>query len=90
MEDKIIDFMKSKEYVPMKAKELAYVLGITKKEYNQFVLKLKKLEEEYKITKNKKNKYKLNNIETIIKDYPDDDYTIPEQLTGNYNLPKEN
>lgn len=33
---------------------------------------------------------KLNNIETIIKDYPDDDYTIPEQLTGNYNLPKEN
>ena len=39
MEDKIIDFMKSKEYVPMKAKELAYVLGITKKEYNQFVLK---------------------------------------------------
>ena len=64
MEDKIIDFMKSKDYVPMKAKELAYVLGITKKEYNQFVLKLKKLEEEYKITKNKKNKYKLNNIET--------------------------
>lgn len=33
---------------------------------------------------------KLNNIETIIKDYPDDDYTIPEQLTGNYNLIEKN
>lgn len=33
---------------------------------------------------------KVNTLEFIIKDSPNDDYTIPEQLTGNYNLLKEN
>ena len=31
-----IPFMKTKEYIPMKAKELAFILGINKKEYSKF------------------------------------------------------
>ena len=56
----IIDFMNSESYVPMKAKELAYVLGVKKEEYNSFVAILNELEEEYKILKTKKNKYMIN------------------------------
>lgn len=58
-EQKIIDFMKSDGYIPMKAKEIAYVLGVTKEEYTEFVNCLKNLEDEYKILKNRKNKYRL-------------------------------
>ena len=43
MEEKILEFMKSKEYVPMKAKEMAYVLGVTKKEHQEFKIALEKL-----------------------------------------------
>ena len=56
----IIDFMNSESYVPMKVKELAYVLGVKKEEYNSFVAILNELEEEYKILKTKKSKYMIN------------------------------
>ena len=59
-EQKIIDFMKSDGYIPMKAKEIAYVLGVTKEEYNEFVNCLTNLEDEYKILKNRKSKYRLS------------------------------
>ncbi|MBQ2937760.1 MAG: ribonuclease R [Clostridia bacterium] len=58
-EDIILEFMKDEEYTPMKAKEIAMILGVPKKEYNKFVEVLKKLEEDYKIVKNKKNRYRL-------------------------------
>ena len=65
MEEIIIKFMKSKEYVPMKAKELAYILGVPKDKYQEFTLELKKLEEEFKIVKNRKNRYKIYEEETF-------------------------
>ncbi len=58
-ENIILEFMNSKEYIPMKAKEMASILMVPKNEYNSFALILKKLEDEYKIVKNRKNRYKL-------------------------------
>ena len=57
--DIILEFMKEENYTPMKAKEIAIILGVPKKEYNQFTQILKELEESYKIVKNKKNRYRL-------------------------------
>ena len=57
--DIILEFMKDEEYTPMKAKEIAMILGVPKKEYNKFMQTLKELEENYKIVKNKKNRYRL-------------------------------
>lgn len=62
MEDKeklILDFMSEESYVPMKAKEIASILCVPKTEYSSFSEVLKKLEEEYKIQKNRKSKYSL-------------------------------
>ena len=58
-EEIILGFMKDENYTPMKAKEIAILLGVPKKEYNQFTQTLKKLEEDYKIVKNKKNRYRV-------------------------------
>ena len=57
--DIILEFMKDENYTPMKAKEIAMILGVPKKEYNKFSETLKELEENYKIVKNKKNRYRL-------------------------------
>ena len=57
-QDTILNFMKDNEYTPMKAKEMAILLGVPKHEYNQFLDILKELEENYKIVKNRKSKYK--------------------------------
>ncbi len=62
MEEKIIEFMKSNEYIPMKAKEMAYVLNVPKDRYQEFNLTLKKLEEDLKIVKSSKNKYRINEV----------------------------
>lgn len=62
MEDKeklILDFMSEESYVPMKSKEIASILCVPKTEYSSFSEVLKKLEEEYKIQKNRKSKYSL-------------------------------
>ena len=62
MEDKeklILDFMSEESYVPMKAKEIASILCVPKTEYSSFNEVLKKLEEYYKIQKNRKSKYSL-------------------------------
>ena len=52
-EKNILDFMKSKEYIPMKAKELASIFDIHKNEIDELKNILKKLENEGKIKKNK-------------------------------------
>ena len=62
MEEKeklILDFMSNNQYVPMKAKEMASILCVPKTEYKVFSDVLKKLEEDYKIQKNRKSKYSL-------------------------------
>ena len=55
----ILEFMKDDDYVPMKAKEIALILGVPKKEYSDFLEILHQLEMEFKIGKNKKNRYKV-------------------------------
>ena len=58
-EEIILEFMKDKDYVPMKAKEIAMILGVPKKEYNSFLKALDNLEIEFKIGKNRKNRYRV-------------------------------
>lgn len=55
--EKILEFFKDKDYIPMKKKEIIMVLSVPKEEKEEFENILKELEKEYKITKNKKNKY---------------------------------
>lgn len=57
--DIILEFIKDENYTPMKAKEIALFLGVPKKENREFMKILKELEEDYKIVKNKKNRYRL-------------------------------
>ena len=56
---KIMDLIKDEDYVPMKAKEIAMLMRVPKKEYNKFLEILGELELELKIQKNRKNRYKL-------------------------------
>ena len=50
MEEKqILEFMKQKEYVPMKAKELAIIFDVHKDNIEEFKKILNKLEKEEKI-----------------------------------------
>ena len=58
-EKKILEFISSEQYVPMKAKEMAFILGVTKQNYSEFHNILNKLEAEYKIQCSKKGKYML-------------------------------
>lgn len=51
--------MNNEQYVPMKAKEIAFILGVPKTKYNEFHDVLKQLENEYKIECTKKGKYLL-------------------------------
>ena len=73
-EETILNFMKDKDYVPMKAKEMALVLNISKDRYNELVVVLNKLESECKIIKNRKNRYRLNDDDVLelggVIDYP--------------------
>lgn len=55
----ILEFMKEKEYIPMKAKEMASILMVPKTEQEEFRHILEKLEEELKIQKNRKNQYRI-------------------------------
>lgn len=58
-EQKILEFMKDKDYVPMKAKEIAMLMRVPKKELGDFLEVLGNLELNFKIQKNRKNKYRL-------------------------------
>lgn len=59
-EELILNFMKDEDYIPMKAKEIAIVLNISKERYSELVEILDKLEEDCKIVKNRKNRYRIN------------------------------
>ena len=50
--EKILEFIKDKEYVPMKLKEMAQVLMVPKEEQEELQVILDELEKEYKIRKN--------------------------------------
>ena len=52
-ENIILEFMKDENYTPMKAKEMAILQEKKKRENDEFRQTLKKLEENYKIVKNK-------------------------------------
>ena len=65
-ENLILEFMQKKEYVPMKAKELAIIFSVKKNDYEEFKSILTNLEREGKITRNRRNKYILNKIETFV------------------------
>ena len=69
MKEKILEFMKDKSYIPMKAKEMAFVLGVPKDKYQEFNLELQNLEESQQILINKKGKYRINEIQTYIGKY---------------------
>ena len=72
MEEKqILEFMKQKEYVPMKAKELAIIFDVHKDNIEEFKKILNKLEKEEKIAKNRRNKYSINEIKTLVVTYMD-------------------
>ena len=58
-EEIILQFMKDPEYTPMKAKEIAMILGVPKKEYHLFQEAISNLEMELKIGKNRKNRYRV-------------------------------
>ena len=63
MEDReniILKFMQDKDYIPMKAKEIAMILKVPKQEYNKFLEIIQKLERELKIQKNRKNRYRIS------------------------------
>lgn len=63
MEEKeavILQLLQEKEYVPMKAKELALLLQVPKSEYEEFRQILNQLEQQGKIQKNRKEKYTIN------------------------------
>ncbi len=53
----ILEFMKDTSYVPMKLKEMTQVLMVPKEEQEELRDILNELESEYKIRKNRKNKY---------------------------------
>lgn len=65
-EDLILEFMKREDYVPMKAKELAVIFDVQKEDLEKFKNVLSKLEHDEKITKNRRNKYLINKIETMV------------------------
>ena len=66
MEDnelKILEFMKSEEYIPMRAKEIAMLMRVPKKEYNDFLEALGKLELNFKIENIRKELRLIEDIE---------------------------
>ena len=65
-ENLILQFMKEKEYIPMKAKELAAIFGVKKADLQEFKNILSKMEHDGKIIKNRRNKYSINEIKTLV------------------------
>ncbi len=57
--EKILELMKDDDYVPMKAKEIAMIMRVPKNEYREFLELLGELELDFKIQKNRKNRYRI-------------------------------
>ena len=58
-QEKVLELMKNPNYEPLKAREISILIGVPKKEYTKLLEVLEKLESEFKIQKNRKNKYSL-------------------------------
>ena len=65
-EEIILNFIKQENYIPMKAKELASIFDIHKEDIGELKQILKKLEQEGKISKNRRNRYSINQIKTLV------------------------
>ena len=65
-EDLILEFMNLKEYVPMKAKELAIIFDVQKENLEEFKTVLLNLEKDEKIVRNRRNRYSINSIVTLV------------------------
>lgn len=65
-ENLILEFMQKKEYIPMKAKELAIIFNVQKVDLEEFKRVLSKLEKDGKIVRNRRNRYSINQIETLV------------------------
>ena len=57
--EKILELMNDKDYVPMKAKEIAMIMGVPKNEYSSLLEVLSELEADFKIQKNRKSRYRI-------------------------------
>ena len=55
----ILDFLRNEQYVPMKAKDMAFILGVPKQKYAEFREILDELKREFKVQQSKKGKYML-------------------------------
>ena len=55
--EKVLAFIEDKNYVPMKAKEIADLMCVPKEDYAEFLQILKELTDEYQISINRKSKY---------------------------------
>lgn len=65
-EELIINFMKEKEYIPMKAKEMAFILQVPKEEQTAFKEAIRKLYLAGKIAKNRRARYHLQEMKTLV------------------------
>ena len=63
--EKILEFIKDKEYEPMKLKEMAQVLMVPKEEQEELQVILDELEKEYKIKVDKKKIELKETIKTL-------------------------
>lgn len=91
----ILEFMSEKSYVPMKARQMASLFMVEKKDFLEFRELLNELEEEYKVRKNKKSQYIIckedyeqgvfkvheKGYGFVIRDNNEDDIYIPEGKT---------
>ncbi len=68
-EEVILNFMKDKDYIPMKAKEIAMVLNIPKNRHEELISILNKLERDLQIVKNRKNRYRINDEKYLVGTY---------------------
>ncbi len=91
----LLDIMESKEYVPMKAKELAILLNIPKENREDLLYVLNRLIEDGKITVSKKGKYAISKAQILVGTFEgnkrgfgfvrieeEEDVFIPERYTG--------
>ena len=65
-EELILNLMKEKEYIPMKAKEMTFLLQVPKEDQAAFKETLRRLAQEGKIAKNRRARYHLQEIKTLV------------------------
>lgn len=82
-ENLILEFMQKKEYVPMKAKELAVIFNVQKTDLEEFKRVLSKLEKDGKIVRNRRNRYSIHQIQTLVgtfKNSKNFGFVVPDKI----------